>query len=101
MLNKETELMIDKFIDKFKEISPAISSESCRWIAEGIIFNAGGNKHLVVRSLNHELVKLKRQQHIPMEASKVNIRPSIDEFIAKNIKLEILSKIRSAFKGEN
>lgn len=100
MLNKEIELMIDRFIGKCKEISPAINSESCRSRAEGIISSGGLDKHLVVRSLNYELVKMKRNQHMTIKPTKVKAM-SIDEFIATNIGAEILSEIRSAFKGEN
>lgn len=100
MLNKEFELMIDRFIDKCKEISPAINSKSCRRVAEGIILNAGGNKHLLVRSLNHEVVKLKRQKHTSIKPTKVKAM-GIDEFIGRNINSAFLSEIRSAFKGEN
>lgn len=100
MLNKEIELIIDKFIDKCKEINPAINSESCRNMAEGIISSGDLDKHLVVRSLNHEVVKMKRNQHTTIKPTKVKAM-AIDEFIAKNINSETLSEIRSAFKGEN
>lgn len=65
MNSKELELIIDRFIEKCKEINHAINSESCRNMAEGIISSVGSDKHLVVRSLNHEVVKLKRQ-NIPL-----------------------------------
>lgn len=100
MLNKEIELIIDKFIDKCKEINHAITSKECRSIAEGIISGNGLDKHLVVRALNHQLVKLKRQQHTTIKPTKVKTM-TIDEFIATSISSKRLYEIRSSFKGEN
>lgn len=100
MLSKELELIIDKFIERCKEINSAISFKDCISIAEDIIFNANGNKPLIFRNLSYELIKLKREQHKPIKFTKVKPM-AIDEFISNNIEPKFLNEIRSSFKGEN
>lgn len=96
--NKEIKLIIDKFIDKCMKINSEIGSKGFRNMAECIISSSGLDKHLVVRALNYEVLKMKRNQHIPLKPTKVKAI-SIDEFIGRNVDSELLSEIRSAFKG--
>ncbi|MGG7143630.1 hypothetical protein ACQPVP_09210 [Clostridium nigeriense] len=94
MLNKEVNEILMKFAEKCTSINSNVGYNDCLKIGRDIVWNiATEDIRLLIRTLNYEIVKLKRIYHKPTDY-KGNIEPkSIEEFI-KKIDSKVLNEIK-------